>query len=165
LDELTISKSAEVTSDCGCPIEWEDYVYQMGEKYGFPGNILMTILYRESGGNFDTNGVISTTNDYGLAQINKCNFDTIYNRLGFSEDEILNDPYKNIEAAALLISDIFKYYNYTTLDYDSANVFGCYNGWSNWRSIESAKNYSNACVEIMNLYYSDDNKCLVRQSN
>jgi hypothetical protein len=159
-DEMTISKTPEIQEsyyDIACSTELQDYMMAMGEKYGFPGEILMILLYCESGGNYNTNGVISETNDYGLAQINKCNFKTIYDRLGFTEDEILNNPYKNLEAAALLISDIFAAYDYTSDNFDYANVFGTYNGWSNWESIESSVNYSNMCMEIKEKYFASSN--------
>jgi hypothetical protein len=145
-----------------CSTELQDYMYQMGDKYGFPGEILMVLIYRESGGLYNTNGVISKTNDYGLAQINEYNLSYVQKTLGFSKDEILNDPYKCIEAAALLVRDIFKANHFDSNNFDYATVYGCYNGWLTWQKKEASREYSEGCMEIMNENFNEENKTLTR---
>ena len=84
-------------------LEYQKILYDNCRKYGIPFNVMMTILDNESGGRFNTNGVINNntnnTSDYGLFQINSCNFKYIENDLGITPNELLNDPAKNIEAA------------------------------------------------------------------
>lgn len=69
---------------------------------------MMTIIDQEFCGKWDTNGVISPTNAYGLTQINKCNEEFIKENLGYAMNDILNGPFIAIEAQALLLNNIMK---------------------------------------------------------
>ena len=134
--------------DFPCSNELQDHIFNMDKKYNVPFDIIMTILHQESGGTWQSNGVISKTNDYGIAQINVCNHEYIYQNLGFTSDDILYNPYKAIEAQAFLLRDIINLYGYTD-DIDYENVFGTYNGWVNWENIQSSREYVESCMEIL----------------
>lgn len=127
----------------------QDYINMKAEEYSIPAEIAFAIIERESGGTWNTNGVISKTNDYGLSQINICNHDTIYDALGYTTDDLLYNEEKNIDAMFYLLQGIFNQYGYTKDNYSSENVFGTYNGWLNWRSINSSVNYANGCLQIL----------------
>lgn len=135
--------------DFPCAIELQDHIYDMSEKYGVPHKVMMTIIDRESGGQWNTNGVISYTNDYGIAQINKCNEEEIMAVFGWTMEDILHDPYKCIEVEAYFLKGLMDRYDYTLENYDAENLFGSYNGWLNWRKKEMAVIYAEACMEIM----------------
>ena len=135
--------------DFPCAIELQDHIYDMSEKYGVPHKVMMTIIDRESGGQWNTNGVISYTNDYGIAQINKCNEEEIMAVFGWTMEDILHDPYKCIEVEAYFLKGLMDRYDYTLESYDAENLFGSYNGWLNWRKKEMAVKYAEACMEIM----------------
>ena len=131
--------------------EYEDEIRRLAKIYNIQYEIVLAIGYRESAGNWNNNGVISKSNDYGVFQINKCNLEYIEKNLGFTEDEVLNDPIKNAEACMFLLSDILKRDNVDTVE----EVFGMYNGWVGWRNKPLAVKYSNACCEIINEYFPD----------
>lgn len=151
--------------DCLCPLEWQNYIFEKCEEYVVPDYIVMTIIEIESNGTWATNGVISITNDYGLAQINLCNLELIEEVFGYTKDDILNDPYKNIEAAIYLIKNIM---NMSIKDdkIDIENVFGMYNGWANWRNIEDSVKYTETCMNRLEEKFSkkiDDNKVYIKE--
>lgn len=129
--------------------ELEDNLKTLAENFNIPYQILLTIGYQESGGNWNNNGVISSTDDYGLFQINQCNLSYIKEQLGYSKEEILNDELKNTEACLLLLSNIIKREDVTTLE----DIFGMYNGWVNWQNKSQSVNYVNSCMEIMGAYF------------
>ena len=151
--------------DCLCPLEWQDYIIEKCGEYDVPDYIAMTIIDQESNGTWATNGVISITNDYGLAQINSCNLKLIEEVFGYTKDDILNNPYKNIEAAIYLIKNIMN----MSLDDDKIdieNVFGMYNGWANWRNIEDSVKYVENCMNRLEgkfLKKIDDNKVYIKR--
>lgn len=146
-EELTYV-SEFVGYDNKLPFELQKYMYDLSIKYDVPFQVLMTVSHVESGGEFDTNGVVSSTNDYGLMQINECNIDYISDTLGFSKEEILNDPYKNIEASALLLKNIYTNNDITEV----GEVFGIYNGWVNWKEKNISLEYVSKSLEVYSIY-------------
>lgn len=97
--------------------EYQDYLYSMCMKYNVENyySLFLAQMYHESG--FNVN-IISTTNDYGLMQINICNHEWLSKKLG--NGDFLN-PYTNIEAGVYLMSIFLHKYN----DVEKALV--CYN--------------------------------------
>ena len=112
--------------------------------------IIMTLGEKESNGTWECNGVISKTNDYGQFQINKCNHKTIQDNLGYSTEELLNDRYKNTDAAIYLICNNILSHSKCK---KSEDVFGMYNGWTNWKNIKRSVNYAENCLKIMDNYF------------
>ena len=172
-NEVTNNNAAPTTStiaatdgtkfyNCPCPAEEQKYIYEMSIKYGVSFNALMAIIDNESGGTFAANGIISASNDYGYCQINVCNHATIYNNLGFSSSDLLNDRYKNIEACAYLVNGIYKQYPNDPQNGKFDNIFGAYNGWLNWRNIKGSVNYSNKAVKKLNTMYNLSNEELAK---
>lgn len=139
--------------------ELEDEIKRLSDDYGIPYQIVLTIGEQESGGVWNTNGIISSTNDYGLFQINVANLPYIETNLGFTKDEILNDPLKNTEACLFLLKDIMTREDVNTLD----DIFGMYNGWINWKNKQISVDYVENCNKIINEYFS--NFELVRKIN
>lgn len=131
--------------------EFEDQIRELCEEYNdVPLQIMLTIGYQESDGKWDNNGKISPTNDYGVFQINECNHAYIYEKLGYTSDDLLYDPLKNAEAAVLLVSDIIKMDSSLTVE----EIFGIYNGWTNWREKDGAIKYTESCFNILCEYFS-----------
>jgi hypothetical protein len=155
--EETISTSVFLGYDNNCPKEYQEYIYEMSEKYGIPFNIFMCIVDIESDGKFDNNEKLSVTSDYGFCQINIFNHDYIYENLGYTSEDLLLNPYKNIEAAALLLSKICDKYEEEIKQNNPENVFGTYNGWTNWRDKEIAINYATKAMDLYNYVYNKDN--------
>lgn len=130
--------------------EYEDEIRKLCEEYEVPLEIVLTIGYQESDGKWDNNGKISPTDDYGEFQINKCNHDYIKEQLGYTSDDLLHNPIKNAEAAILLVSDIIKIDSSLTAE----EIFGIYNGWTNWNEKPASIRYSNSCFYILYEYFS-----------
>ena len=125
------------------------YIQDMSNKYEVPVDLLITIIHQESGGQWNTNGVCSYTDDYGLTQINECNIEMLKRELGFIKEDILYNPKCAIEAQAFLIKNIMNMYHYNRDTTDYENVFGTYNGWINWREKEMAVYYAASCMNIL----------------
>lgn len=117
---------------------------------------MMTIAHIESGGNFNNNGKISNTDDYGFYQINVVNHSDIYEKLGYTAEDLLNNPYKNIEGAALIIKNIYNMYENPNIE----DVLGTYNGWSNWREKEISINYVEKGLYLYQDTYNKDDEQL-----
>lgn len=131
--------------------EYEDEIKKLADRYNIPYQIILTIGYRESDGNWNNNGVISDTFDYGVFQINQCNLSYIEENLGYSKEDVLNDPVKNAESCMFILKDIIKRDDVTTIE----EIFGMYNGWVNWRNKKQSVSYSDACCEIINEYFPE----------
>lgn len=140
--------------DNSCPKEYQKYMLEMSEKYDVPFNILMTIADNESNGLFDNNGKISEWDDYGFFQINICNHDLIFEQLGYEPKDLLNDPYKNIEAATFLIKNICNMYEEDLKNNNYEKIFGTYNGWVNWQNKETSRDYAIKAINKINTIYN-----------
>ncbi len=140
--------------DVPCSAELQHYIYQKCLECHVPFRIVMTIGHQESNGNWNNSGVISSTEDYGVMQINIINMKTLYDKFkkeGESYQEFLHsmqyDDYRNIDCSIDLISAICKMYDKE--DYE--NIFGTYNGWKNWKEKGMSRNY----VEKTSDYYNN----------
>lgn len=133
---------------------FQEHLFEISAKYGFPHDILFTLGHVESDGTWATNGVISPTNDYGLFQINITNHKQIYQVLGFTSDDLQYDPYKNAEAAAYLIKTFFDLYDYDITNFNYKNIFGTYNGYIKWEEKEQSLEYVDYSMKILEEKYS-----------
>jgi len=82
--------------------ELQIYAYNMSNKYGVQYELFLAMMYVESG--FQANK-ISSTNDYGMCQINKGNHAYLTRQLGVTN---FLDPYQNIQAGAFFLARYFK---------------------------------------------------------
>lgn len=101
----------------GLPAELQTYTYTVCNEYGIPEyyELMLALMQHES--NFvDT--VVSSTSDYGLAQINKINHEWLEEELGLTD--MLN-PYQNIRAGVYFLSTYIHKYD------DLAAALMCYN--------------------------------------
>lgn len=76
----------------------QDYIRTLCEEYSVPEELILAIIEVES--SFRPN-VISTSEDYGYMQLNKCNHELLTNELGITD---FLDPYQNILGGIYLIS-------------------------------------------------------------
>lgn len=97
--------------------EYQDYLWEECKKYGIEEyyELLLAQMYHES--SFNPND-ISSTNDYGLMQINVCNHKWLSGIIG--DDDFLN-PYTSIRAGVYLMSNYLSKYN------DVQKALVCYN--------------------------------------
>lgn len=98
------------------------YTYNMCKRYGVNYETFLALMYTESGYN---SNAISSTNDYGICQINKSNHKYLRNVLGVTD--FLN-PYDNIKAGVYWISRYYNSWSYMRgADEYEYNVLNSYN--------------------------------------
>lgn len=115
------------------PADQQKYAYNMCGQYGIQYELFLAMMYVESG--FGPNK-ISSTNDYGLCQINISNHDYLRRTLGVSN---FLDPYDSIKAGAYFLS---RYINkWGTSAEGELNALNSYNmGEGGYRSYLSRGN-------------------------
>lgn len=108
---------------------------------------------QESNGTWETNGIISATNDYGEFQINECNLKVIEEELGYTKEELLNDQYKNADAAIWLIANIMTNKECVIEE----DIYGMYNGWTTWKEKKESIKYVESCLARAEDYFCEVN--------
>lgn len=97
------------------------YTYNMCKRYGVPYETMLALMYVESG--YNTNS-ISSTNDYGICQINMCNYYYLNRNLGVTD---LLNVYDNIKAGTFWIARYYKswgkYYSGELLERNALNAY------------------------------------------
>lgn len=101
--------------DVGCSEYIQRCAWEV-TQYEYPGlvnySLFLAQMYHESHWN---PSAISSTDDYGIAQINICNLSNIANRLGCTVDEVKFDVRWNMRAAMEIWSDNINNYDRTNL--------------------------------------------------
>lgn len=89
---------------CGLSKSLQDEARAICASYNVPFNLFMGLMEQES--NFNPNEV-SSTNDYGICQINKVNHSWLRKELGITD---FMDPVQNMKAGAFILSYYKKIY-------------------------------------------------------
>lgn len=86
--------------------EMQQYIYNKCAEYGIVDNyeLVLAMIWNES--NFNANA-ISSTDDYGLMQINKCNHKWLSKKLGINN---FLDPKQNVDAGIYMLSGVLHKY-------------------------------------------------------
>ncbi len=79
--------------------ELQDYVRTISAEYGVPFELTMAVIYVESKFIPET---ISSTDDYGLMQVNKINHEDLKEQFGFTD---FLDPYQNIYSGIYILAN------------------------------------------------------------
>lgn len=135
--------------------ELEDYIYAQckffSRQYGFDADILTKII-------------LAIGNQRGWKdntfQISS-NFTKIYDKFGYSKDDVKTDIYKNADVAIWLTCEILVNNNCKTID----DVFGMYSGWTNWKDNERSVNFKNSCLETLDKYFKNDIENIYKNFN
>ena len=101
-------KTTEVpTYDLPLSVELQLYTYDMCNEYGIVDSyeLVLAMMWKES--HFKPN-TISSTNDYGIMQINKINHEWLSERLGITD---FLDAKQSIKAGVYIISTLLNKYN------------------------------------------------------
>lgn len=88
--------------------EIQEFTYYLSAAYEIEYSFVLALMQKES--RFDIYAV-SSTNDYGLMQINACNKDYLNKQLGITD---LTNPYENIEGALFILRGLFDKYDNTS---------------------------------------------------
>lgn len=132
--------------------EIQQYAFEKCAEIGMNYKVFLGMMRKESG--FDPNAV-SSTSDYGLCQINKCNHKSM--KAAFGDDWDWSNPYDSIDAATYLLKGIIPNYNnwHHVLMAYNAGVKGAKEKYFD-KGIYSTK-YSKAVLEYAKEYgYSGD---------
>ena len=84
--------------------EWQDYLYLKLKEYGYEDKykLMVALIYHESRFN---PSVISSSDDYGLCQININNHNWLSSELGITN---FLDPYQSIDCGVYMFTDCIK---------------------------------------------------------
>jgi hypothetical protein len=93
----------------------QEYVHYLSQGYDVEFSFVMAVIEHESSFKADT---ISSTNDFGLMQINKVNHKWLTANLGIND---FLDPYQNTKAGVHMLNDLFQKYE------EPAKVLMAYN--------------------------------------
>ena len=128
--DLSASRSAVVQSigaiptdegfreyNIALPVEQQQYAYNVCKKYGVQYELLLAIMYKESGFN---PSAVGGGNSYGLCQIHVSNFSNLRAKLGVSN---FTDPYDNMTAGAYLLSHYFAAARAKVSDADAVEAY------------------------------------------
>lgn len=102
--------------ECDLDVDVQEFIYYLSASYEIDFQFIMAVIEHES--NYQTD-VISSTNDYGLMQINKCNHEWLSEALGITD---FLDPYQNVQAGIYKFHLLFEKYGD-----DTAKVLMAYN--------------------------------------
>ncbi len=87
--------------------ELQDCAEQIASEFNIPLELMLAVMDKETGGTFQTD-LISSTNDYGVMQINRSNHRWLQKDLGVTN--FLN-PYENMRCGAYMISNLYSQYD------------------------------------------------------
>lgn len=96
--------------------QYQDFVFEMCEKYSVPVNIVLGIMWQES--KFDFMALSSDRSCVGIMQVNVCNYDELNKQLGITD---LTNPQQNIESGVYIFSNMLHKYG------DCHKALVCYN--------------------------------------
>lgn len=86
----------------------QEFTYYLSAAYDIDYTLVLAIISKESA--FMPDG-ISSTNDYGLMQINACNHEWLTEELGITD---FIDSYENIKAGLFILRGLFEKYDSTS---------------------------------------------------
>jgi hypothetical protein len=140
--------------EVGLDEELQEFIYCLSYGYNIDFPFVMGLIQTESTFNSE---VVSSTNDYGLMQINTVNHEWLQEKLGITD---FLDPYQNTRSGIYILRNLFEKYE------DPAKVLMAYNlgetgarklwnkgiyetDYTNkvFKNIEQFKNYMNERIE------------------
>lgn len=95
--------------DVSLDADIQEFVYYLSAGYNIDFTLVMALMQHESSFRDD---VVSSTNDYGLMQINSCNHEQLAETLGVTD---FLDPYQNIRAGVFTLRKLFERYQDTEM--------------------------------------------------
>lgn len=100
--ELNLSNDKDFTPlDVPLDNDIQEYIYHLSNSYGVDYDLIMAVIDTESGFNAD---IVSSTNDFGLMQINKINHKWLQEKLGITN---FLDAKQNANAGIYMLKKLF----------------------------------------------------------
>lgn len=133
---ITAVDCKQVYYDIPLEKQYQDFVFDMCEKYSVPVNIVLGIMWQES--KFDFMAVSKDKQCVGIMQVNRINYDELNKQLGVTD---LTNPYQNIESGIYIFSNLLHKYG------DCHKALVCYNCGERGAKDLIASKYS---IDVMN---------------
>lgn len=124
----------------------QKYIYEICADENVPVTLTMAIIEHES--QFDSD-VVSSTDDYGLMQINKINHERLEEQYRCAD---MTDPYQNVFCGIKIIGSYIEKYEGDISKALMAYNMGDYGAEKAWENGITNTNYSNAVIELMRTY-------------
>lgn len=140
-------KKEKTPPDLNIPLDYDIqiYIYKQCQYDDDLYCFIMALIKQESG--FDEKEV-SSTNDYGLMQINACNHDSLQDKYGKKN---FLDPYDNVYCGIRIIKGYLKEYEYKNLALMAYNM-GEGGARRLWKKGIYSSEYSRKVTEYYNKY-------------
>ena len=91
-----------ISLDVPLDVDVQEYIYYLSNSYNIDYSLIMAVIDTESGFNAD---IVSSTNDFGLMQINKCNHKWLQETLGITN---FLDAKQNASAGIYVLRRLFE---------------------------------------------------------
>lgn len=127
----------------------QDFIYEICADEEVPITLILAMIETESGFNPE---IISSTNDYGLLQINKVNHEWL--KKTYRTADMLN-PYQNVFCGIKIIGTYIKKYNNDLNKALMAYNMGDYGAKKAWQNGIKSTRYSEKILGLMNKYEKD----------
>ena len=147
LESVGLTDDDKIYKDCPMSAELQHFIYEQSITNNKPFDFLMSIVYAETRGLFNSSGVAaynvsSNTYDLGYTQQNtKASLPLFQAKYNLTYEEayelLLNNDYANVCAAFIVVDEI----NQRHTEYDPYEYAGCYNGWLGWRNYSVSQDY------------------------
>ncbi len=147
LENLNLTDEDKIYKDCPMPAELQHFVYEQSIMNNKPFDFMMSIIYAETRGMFNSSGKASYNSDSGTydlgytQQNSAASLPMFASKYNVSYDQAWNlvqyNDYINVCAAFLVVSEINKMHT----EYDAYEYAGCYNGWLGWRNYSISQEY------------------------
>lgn len=146
-------KSEKLPPDLDIPLDYDiqRYIYRQCKNDNDLYCFVMAIIEQESGFNEKE---VSSTNDYGLMQINACNHDDLQDKYG-NKDFL--DPYDNVYCGIRIIRGYLKEFEYKNLALMVYNM-GRAGARKLWREEIYSTKYSDSVLEKYRKYLQQSEK-------
>ena len=127
----------------------QDFIYEICADEGVPVTLVLAMIETESGFNPE---IISSTNDYGLLQINKVNHEWL--KKSYRTADMLNS-YQNVYCGIKIIGTFVKKYNNDLNKALMAYNMGDYGAKKAWQNGIKSTRYCEKILGLMNKYEED----------
>lgn len=124
----------------------QDFIYEISSDEEIPVSLILAMIEAESGFNPE---IISSTNDYGLLQINKVNHEWLKKK--YRTADMLN-PYQNVFCGIKIIGTYVKKYKGDINKALMAYNMGDYGAKKAWQNGITSTRYSLKIIELKDKY-------------
>lgn len=140
----TCTESTTEKREQGIQTEYDEIIAEIAERYSVSAALIKAVIETESGFN---PLLVSSTEDYGLMQINICNASWLREQLGITD---LFDPAQNIESGVYILSGYLKRYSLV----DALMAYNCGEGGAKrlWRQGVHSTRYTQKVLNNLNKF-------------